>query len=210
MIRIAISVEGPTEREFVDSILAPYFRQHNKFIQGITICTKTECNGKKHTGGYVTIPRVKDELQKLLPSYDYVTTFYDFYGFNQTTSTNADDLEQEIGNIFNSRKLIPYIQKYEFETLVFASPELIGQEVGDDNAKNDAQTIVDTFGGVIENINNSPLTAPSKRIMEIFDRYGECYVKTYHGPYIIDELGIDYVRSKCPRFNNWIEKLLAL
>ena len=54
-----------------------------------------------------------------------------------------------------------------------------------------------------EEINNSPLTAPSKRILEIFPEYE----KPFHGCLTVMEIGLDTIRSQCSHFNQWLTKL---
>ena len=47
MIRIAISVEGPTERDFTNYVLAPFLINYNITIEPIVITTSRERSGKK-------------------------------------------------------------------------------------------------------------------------------------------------------------------
>jgi hypothetical protein len=51
-----------------------------------------------------------------------------------------------------------------------------------------------------EDINDNPLTAPSKRIISI----APGYKKTLDGMFIIDEIGLDKIRAECPHFNKWM------
>ncbi|WP_199769702.1 DUF4276 family protein [Aeromonas sp. ASNIH2] len=55
-------------------------------------------------------------------------------------------------------------------------------------------------------MNNSPQTAPSKRILALVPNYK----KTLHGPLIAEDIGLDAIRAQCPHFNRWIERLLVL
>ena len=102
-----------------------------------------------------------------------------------------------------NRKLIPYIQKYEFETLLFSKPSYYEEYFNDQSAKTEIESIISSCGGV-ENINNSRETAPSKRIDKFFDKYNEQYDKVFHGASIADDIGIDIILTKCVRFKNWI------
>ncbi len=54
-----------------------------------------------------------------------------------------------------------------------------------------------------EDINDDPSTAPSKRIRHAVPGYQ----KTLHGPLIAGAIGIDRIRSACPHFRAWIERL---
>lgn len=69
MVRIGISVEGTTEERFIKQVLAPYLAAKLIFVVPISM------------GGDVKLDRVKNELKCMAASFDYVTTFYDFYGF---------------------------------------------------------------------------------------------------------------------------------
>lgn len=82
MTRVAISVEGQTEDEFCKQTLASYFRAFDVELKSIIVATKREKCGAKHKGGCINLDRIKHEIQKLLPHFDYVTTFYDLYGFD--------------------------------------------------------------------------------------------------------------------------------
>ena len=69
MVRLGISVEGTTEERFVKMLLVPYLSEEGIYATPISI------------GGDVKIDRIKHELQQISYSFDYVSTFYDFYGF---------------------------------------------------------------------------------------------------------------------------------
>jgi len=210
MIRVAISVEGQTEDEFCKQILAPYFLAKGIQLTPIVVTTKREKCGVKHKGGCINLDRVKSEVAKLLPSFDYVTTFYDLYGFDGVDNITADELEQKMAELFNSRKFIPYIQKYEFETLLFSEPSYYEEYFDSVQAKIDMEKIISSCGGNIEDINNSKETAPSKRMIKFFDDYDEAFDKVFHGYSIIEKIGLDRVVKQCPRFSKWIEKIESL
>ena len=124
MVRIGISVEGLTEERFVKTVLAPYLVVKNIYITPISI------------GGGVNVDKVKSELKKIAFSFDYVTTLYDFYGFSRKEDGETKgSLEQRIIDAVHDGvkdKLIPYIQMYEFEGLLFSSPEAIANVLMDD------------------------------------------------------------------------------
>jgi len=99
MIRVAISVEGQTEDEFCKQVLVPYFRNHNIELISIIITTKRRKCGTKHKGGCINLDRVQSELTKILPNFDYVTTFYDLYGFDIEGAHTAEEIETKIRRI---------------------------------------------------------------------------------------------------------------
>ena len=61
-----------------------------------------------------------------------------------------------------------------------------------------------------EDINDSPVTAPSKRIKRIFEAHHMHYDKVTGGALAILELGLDTIRQRCPKFDGWMRKLEAL
>lgn len=64
--------------------------------------------------------------------------------------------------------------------------------------------------GGCEMINDSPVTAPSKRIEAAFRGYKKGRSKFAHGPRIAEKLDLTVVRQKCPRFDAWIKRLESL
>jgi len=209
MIRVAISVEGQTEDAFCKQVLAPYLLDYDIVLIPIIISTKRKKCGIKYKGGCVNLDRVKNELTKILPSFDYVTTLYDLYGFDIEGNYSALEIEDKISSMFSDSKLIPYIQQYEFETLLFSKPAYYEVYFGQNSAKVKIEKIIDVCGGV-ENINNSIETAPSKRIVNLFNTYGESYDKVFHGSSIADDIGIDIILEKCDKFRNWIKMIKDL
>ena len=56
-----------------------------------------------------------------------------------------------------------------------------------------------------EEINDSPVTAPSKRIQELVPRYQ----KPLLGSRAALEIGLAAIRRECPHFDNWLKELEA-
>ncbi len=197
MVRIGISVEGPTEERFVKTVLAPYLVVKNIYITPISM------------GGGVNVDKVKSELKKIAFSFDYVTTLYDFYGFSRKEDGETKvTLEQRIIDAAHDGvkdKLIPYIQMYEFEGLLFSSPEAIANVLMDEQLSEWATEILNEFNNNPELINDSIETAPSKRLER-----DTSYRKTTHGPNIASATGIDKIRAMCPGFDAWLSQLEGL
>ena len=197
MVRVGISVEGPTEERFIKSVLAPYLMSKNIYITPISI------------GGAVSVDKVKSELQKMANSFDYVTTLYDFYGFSRKVENETkESLEKRIEETVHQAvkmKLVPYIQMYEFESVLFSCPLAMANGMNEPEARSWCQGVLDEFKGDPEAINNSVETAPSKRLEEHTG-----YRKTTHGPNIAKEMGIDKIREKCVGFNDWLTRLEGL
>lgn len=222
MKRVHCIVEGQTEVRVFYSILAPYIKSKT----GVYI----EITPVKHSGGgIVKYSKLLPELRNHLADKDKIlTTFFDYYGILEKhkypkykeakiDQTNAkigvelmeqglkDDLAQ---NGINVKNFIPYIQLHEFEALLFSSE--VGFEFQYDNAKvlRELKSIAPLYE-TPEDINDSPTTAPSKRIIAILKKNREKYEKVIDGDAIATMIGIETMLEKCPRFKNWVETLIA-
>jgi hypothetical protein len=56
-----------------------------------------------------------------------------------------------------------------------------------------------------ELINSKKETSPSHRIL----RYNPTYIKPLIGNMMLLEIGIEKILVKCPRFNYWVQSILA-
>ena len=59
-----------------------------------------------------------------------------------------------------------------------------------------------------ELIDDGQQTAPSKRIIAQFPQYGD--LKTTVGTQMAERIGLETIRSKCPHFNAWVDRLEKL
>lgn len=197
MVRIGISVEGTCEEIFVKNVLAPYLAEKCIYLSAINM------------GGDVKLDKVTSELKNIAYNFDFVTTLYDFYGFkNVDASETKESLERKMKEQVHTavaQKLIPYVQLYEFEGLLFSNPESIGDVLNSPAVSDWANKIVDEFNGQPETINNSAQTAPSKRLEK-----NSRYRKIPHGPKIAAAVGIERMREQCPGFDNCIATLEGL
>ena len=111
-------------------------------------------------------------------------------------------LEAAIDIDIKDRRFIPYIQLHEFEALLFSS------NIGFENyfiPEHAEQTnIIVTDYDNPEEINSSPETAPSKRLIKIKSDYD----KALEGNLIALEVGMTTIMQRCPRFKSWIDLLV--
>lgn len=213
-------VEGKTELDFISRIVAPYLGWKGVYITPIQVYKP----GSR--GGDVKFSRViKDIRAELNKRPDTViTTFLDLYGLQEwpdlpaiMATPNYDNMieklyestDKALREIFKAHhvdtRIIPYFAIYEFEALLFADPAKLA--TGLDCSTETVTQIVKGCGGA-ELINNSPDTAPSKRLDKLSPR-GK-FRKTTQGIAIAESIGIDTMREKCPQFNNWLNQLEAL
>jgi hypothetical protein len=215
MKRLIIICEGQTEQEFCNDILQPHFNQFGIFLQNPTI--------KKTAGGIVSWASLKHQIEMHLKQDNtaFVTTLIDFYGIhafhnypnwlqaNQHTDKNIGMDLMEQGMLIDistqyQQKFIPYIQLHEFEGLLFCDIDVYNNGF-EENEFLDYNYLVQTMtdNQNPELINDSSITAPSKRLQKIIKNYS----KITHGCLIAQDIGINKIRKKCPRFNEWISKL---
>ena len=208
MIRLAISVEGQTEEEFVKSVLNAHLLSRGVETEPILIGTGTD------GGGSVTVKRLASDMARLYRSHDVVTSLVDFYGFVKKGDRTVDALEahilqtigEQIGEDWDQSRVIPYVQRHEFEGLLFSNVNVFAtQNDFPDDCVAALLAVREQFT-VPEDINDSPLTAPSKRIAEVIPRY----TKRLHGPILAEEIGLEPIRAECPRFDAWVARLESL
>lgn len=211
MIRLGISVEGQTEQEFVRKVLAPHLWNFGIDPRASIVNTRIDADGTRYKGGSVSVERAARNIRPLLGSFDWTTTFYDLYGFDdRRTDESADELEARLSDRLNNRRFIAYVQQYEFEALLFASPDA-AERVFASTALRDALSGVSEGFATPEHINDSRETSPSHRLEAIFAihlRRG--YDKVVDGRLLLESAGLPAVRTRCPRFNTWLARLESL
>lgn len=212
MTRLAVICEGQTEEGFVKECLAPHLADHSVYATPRLL-------GKTHGregGGNVSVERVVSYIRKVHRNFDHVTTFLDFYGFKDKGEMSWSALTDEIarraeltlGTGYSEDHIIPYVQRHEFEALLFSRPDAFDlEEAWTDEQRQELESIKSGFA-TPEDINDDPRTAPSKRLAQTFS--SPRYRKTLHGPLIAEQVGLDVMRQECPGFAEWLSRLEAL
>ncbi|MFU8806055.1 MAG: DUF4276 family protein, partial [Bradymonadaceae bacterium] len=98
-----------------------------------------------------------------------------------------------------------YVQMHEFEGLLFSDVDALANEIGQVALAESFRQIRAAFP-TPEDINDSPMSAPSKRIEAVFSRYE----KPFHGSLASLEIGISTIRQECPLFDGWVRRLESL
>ena len=211
MIRLGISVEGQTEQEFVRKVLAPHLWNFGVDPRASIVNTRTDADGTRYKGGSVSVERAARNIQPLLGSFDWTTTFYDLYGFDdRRTDESADALEARLSNRLNNRRFVPYVQQYEFEALLFASPDAAERVFASTALRNALASVSEGFV-TPEHINDTRETSPSHRLEAIFASHlRRGYDKVVDGRLLLESAGLPAVRARCPRFNTWLSHLESL
>lgn len=217
MTRVHVICEGQTEETFVNEVLAPHLARHQVYPAAALV-------GKPgHKGGHVTTARMAFDIKRRLldDQQAWCTTFFDFYGLDPdfvgrkqagTRQSHAEKaavleaaLKQHVAAQTDDtaiRRFIPYVQMYEFEGLLFSDPVKMAAGLYQDDLAGELGAISASFA-TPEEINDSPHTAPSKRIRSLMPDYD----KPLHGSLAALEVGLDIIRAACPRFDGWIDTL---
>jgi hypothetical protein len=211
MQRVNVLCEGTTEYNFVIEVLYPYF-----ISKGIIL-------NPYDLGGGFSYASLKYQVIKWL-NYEqagYVTTMVDLYGMNDgfpeyTIQDSRPSLEKVVAietaikkdilttATVHNEKFLPYIQLYEFEALLFSDPSKLEEWLSLEHKipANIFANIRNNFD-TPEDINDSPHTAPSKRITRVVPSYN----KTAEGITIASDIGLQKIRQECPHFNAWLTQL---
>lgn len=228
MTRLLIHVEGETEEAFVNEVLASHL--YGCGYTKVSARLVGNARQRDRRGGIrAWISVRKDILNHLKEDAECLsTTMVDFYALPQTgerawpgraeaaqlafaekavSIENAllADICNEMGNGFEQERFIPYVMMHEFEGLLFSDADKLGSGIGKPELSPKFQAIRNQFT-TPEEINDSPLTAPSKRIINLVPNYE----KPLMGTLAILEIGLDAIRQECPFFRKWIERLEQL
>ena len=199
MTRLAISVEGPTERNFVNEVLADHLHQIRVYPTPISL------------DGNVRVETLVSEMVKFSWRFDAVTSFVDLYGFRNRQGRSAEKLEEHLVQEFDrknlgTRRVFPYVQKHEFEGLLFSDTSAFQLIEDVDEGDVAAFSQIRRQFPSPEDIDDGRESAPSKRIMGIVGNYD----KALYGWSIAQEIGLEKIRAECPRFAAWLTRLEEL
>lgn len=220
MIRVHVICEGQTEEMFVNELLQPTFFAKNIILVPALVGKP----GRK--GGNFKFERLHADVEKRLlgDRTAYCTTFFDYYGLPQsfpgkdTQDPQADitikavtlqeamtaELTRLIGDDA-MRRFIPFVQMYEFEALLFSDPDAFARGIDREQLSQHLTNIAQQFTSP-EHINNSPQTAPSKRIEALMTDYE----KPLMGTLAALEVGLATMRQQCKLFDAWLKQLESL
>jgi hypothetical protein len=215
MKNVYIYCEGQTEESFINEILYPYFISRGLAVHPI-ICTTKHRASEKYRGGVLHYSKIKRELSILCKQHsnEYVTTMFDYYAMPDDTpgihSTDPDlyarikQIEVAIEEDIALRNCKFHFMLHEFEGILFSNPASFAL-IAEEDVVDRIQEIRDNYP-TPEHINNSPETAPSKRLQELIPNYA----KIKNGTLLSKDMGIDVIMEQCQHFKSWIEMLAAL
>jgi hypothetical protein len=227
MTRLLVHVEGQTEETFVNEILGPYL--YSQGYIGVSARLLGNTRQRNRRGGIRAWSVVKKEILNHLKEDPQciATTMVDYYGLPQDGDKSwpgrakagqvpfaekaacveqalSTDLASTLGVDFETRRFVPFVTMHEFEGLLFSDCRAFGTSIGRADLLPSLQKIRDEFS-TPEEINDSPDTAPSKRIEQLVQNYE----KPFFGTVAALTIGLDKIQKECPHFRDWLARLTA-
>lgn len=225
MTRLLIHVEGQTEETFVNEVLGP----HLYALGSSKVSARLVGNVRRRDrrGGIRSWREVrKDIIYHLREDHACLaTTMVDYYALPQKDDRAwpgreeagrlpyprkadtveraiAEDICREMGEAFDPDRFIPFVMMHEFEALLFSDCEAFSRGIGLPDLAVRFGSIREQFSSP-EEINDSPTSAPSKRVEALV----RGYQKPFFGVLAALEIGLDAILKECPHFREWIGRL---
>ena len=228
MSRLLVHVEGQTEETFVNELLCPHLTRFGWSMVSARLLGNARRRDRR--GGTKSWGSARTEIVRHLceDAGRVVTTMVDYYGmprmgsrawpgrehasslpFIDKARTVEDALsasvQEALGHGRNARRFLPYVMMHEFEAMLFSDCAAFGRGIGRPHLGGEFQQIRDAFGSP-EEIDDSPETAPSKRV----ERLVCGYEKPLYGTLAALEVGLGTIRRECPHFESWLGRLEQL
>ncbi len=227
MARLLIHVEGETEEVFVNELLADHLNNFGYELVSARLIGNARLRERR--GGIRAWNTVKKDILNHLKedSGCLATMMVDYYGLPQTRDQawpgRAEagklpfaekfasverallaDVAQELSGEFEARRFLPFVVMHEFEGLLFSDCQAFAEAIAQPQLTQRFRDIRQQFS-TPEEINDSPITAPSKRIEGLIAGYE----KPLFGTLAALRMGLDTIRNECPHFREWLEQLEA-
>jgi hypothetical protein len=228
MARLLIHVEGQTEEVFVNEVLAGHL--YDCGYSQVSARILGNARQRHRRGGIRGWDSVSRDIVRHL-SEDracYASTMVDYYALPQSgdgawpgraaagmlpylakaaavESALHRDITSAMGDGFNPQRFVPFVVMHEFEGLLFSDCQAFATGVGVSGLAGNLQAIRNQFA-TPEEINDSPLTAPSKRVEALIPGYQ----KPLLGTLAALEIGLERIRAACPHFQDWLSQLERL
>ena len=225
MTRLLIHVEGQTEEAFVEEVLAPHL--YTIGYTDVSARLMGEQRERDRRGGIRPWPEVRRGIINRLreDTGQIATTMIDYYGLptngprgwpgradsslatlqekaNRVENAIQSDVAGYMGSGFNPSRFVPYVMMHEFEAMLFSDCAALCLAISRLDLVDAFQQIRDAFN-TPEEINDSPLTSPSRRITN----FVPSYQKPVDGATAAGAIGLAAIRRECPHFAQWLARL---
>ena len=225
MARLNLFAEGQTEQTFADEVLKPHLAKFGVYMRKPLLIESAKKKGRIYRGGGQNFNAMQDDIQRLLNQESgsgvFFTTMIDLYALHRgfLGVREADKLRNEPYKRVKALekswldetgdpRFIPFIQLHEFEAYLFVDVSRFALFF--EAADSRISALRETAKGVSspELIDDGRDTAPSKRIIALFPEYE--HRKITVGAQMARRIDLGNIRSKCPHFNGWVERLEKL
>lgn len=225
MSRLLVHVEGETEESFVNEVLATHLAQCG--YASVAARLLGNARARTHRGGIRSWPAVRrDIIGHLREDKESIATMMvDYYGLPQcgdgawpgrsvapskrfelraitVEQALLEDIRGGMNEGFDERRFVPFVLMHEFEALLFSDCVRFASAIGWPEVAAGLQGVREQFG-TPEEIDDSPQTAPSKRIRQLVAGYD----KPFMGNLAVLEIGLEKIRSECRHFDGWLTRL---
>ena len=225
MARLLVHVEGQTEETFVNRVLREYLLSRG--YEAVSARMPGNTRVRWMLGGIRSWPSVKKDIICHLKADRtcIATTMVDYYGLPSqgdhawpgrakaallpggdraqcVEQALLEDVSAGMGKRLDARRFIPFVVMHEFEGLLFSDCAGFSRGIGRPSLEAGLQKVRDQFP-TPEDINDSPITAPSKRVMDLVPGYE----KPLLGTLAALQIGLGRIRQECPHFDAWVARL---
>ena len=219
-VRLYVTVEGQTEKEFADRVLKPHLTGYAIDVRPRVVLTNRKL-GKR--GGILDFDKIRGDIGRLMKEDTLAearfTTMVDLYALpsqfpgwaeaRKKTSPveRVQVLEKALETEFAEPRFLPFIQLHEFEALLYCDLAELQRRIV--NSETGIKALRAETGAMNpEDINEGASTAPSKRIIRHVPIYERNKVRV--GAPAAAAIGLSALRSKCPHFGGWLSRLESL
>lgn len=225
MTRLLVHVEGQTEESFVKELLAGHLRSYGYSSVAARLLGNARTRSRR--GGIRSWDAVQRDIIRHLKEDrgSIATTMVDYYGLPKESwpgrsvvpsrefesraqaveEAMLEDIQMGMGTGFDRNRFVPFVIMHEFEALLFSDCARFADAIERPDVADRLQTIRSSFASP-EQIDDSPHTAPSKRITEIVAGYD----KPFMGNLAILSIGLEAIRAECPHFDDWMQRMEQL
>ena len=228
MARLLVHVEGQTEETFVNEVLRGHLLHCGYESVSARIVGNARLRSRR--GGVRPWLAVrKDIINHLRQDRGCIaTTMVDFYALPKegerawpgragavgasghekalvVEKALRDDLIQMLGTGPDITRFLPFVVVHEFEGLLFSDCAAFARGICRPDLEPAFSRIRASFA-TPEEINDSSVTAPSKRVEDLVP----AYEKPLLGTLAILEIGLNRIRTQCPHFDGWLRQLESL
>lgn len=225
MVRLHLFAEGQAEQTFANTVLKRHLANFGVYMQNPVLIAHARKKGRMLRGGGRNFSAMQHDINRFLKQESgnqvFFTTMIDLYALHKgfpghkeaeklrhDPYRRVETLERAWFDETRDNRFIPFLQLHEFEACLFSGVSQFAFFFNDANSGVAAlQEIVDDLQ-CPELINDGQRTAPSKRAIEPFPAYSD--LKATIGPQIAERIGLEDIRSQCPHFKVWIDRLEKL